>query len=107
MSFELEYAGKRLAHYRQTVSSGRLKAFLETFMAGVRLQGAQVALAFVPIVRWLVTSVISFKLLSKKQLTRLAALPWNADDLPRFDEDFLAAQKARQQQQAKGMGIML
>ena len=36
---------------------------------------------------------------------RLAALPWNADDLPRFDEDFLAAQKARWQQ-AKDMGIM-
>lgn len=52
-------------------------------------------------------SVISYRLLSKKQLQRPAALPWNADDLPRFDEDFLAAQKARQQQRAQGMGIRL
>ena len=28
--FELEYAEKRLEHYRQIVSSGKLKAFLET-----------------------------------------------------------------------------
>ena len=39
------------------------------------------------------------------EMMKLAALPWNADDLPRFDEDFLAAQKARWQQ-AKDMGIM-
>lgn len=43
--------------------------------------------------------------LRKKQLQRQAALPWNADDLPRFDEDFLAAQKARYQQ-AGDMGMM-
>ena len=42
---------------------------------------------------------------AQKQLARLAALPWNADDLPRFDEDFLAAQKARWQQ-TKDMGMM-
>jgi len=46
-----------------------------------------------------------YKALRKKQLARLAALPWNADDLPRFDEDFLAGQKARYQQ-AGDMGIM-
>ena len=38
-------------------------------------------------------------------MMKLAALPWNADDLPRFDEDFLAGQKARYQQ-AGDMGIM-
>ena len=38
-------------------------------------------------------------------LLGLPALPWNADNLPRFDEDFLAAQKARWQQ-TKDMGMM-
>ena len=30
LPFELEYAEKRLAHYRDIVASGKLKAFLET-----------------------------------------------------------------------------
>lgn len=70
-------------------------------MAGVRLQGAQVALALLPIAAWIVVSIISYKLMRKKQLARLAALPWNADDLPRFDEDFLARAKAQYSQSRK------
>ena len=31
-------------------------------------------------------------------LLGLPALPWNADDLPRFDEDFLAQAKAQYEQ---------
>ena len=44
------------------------------------------------------SSVLIYKALRKKQLARLAALPWNADDLPRFDEDFLAQAKAQYEQ---------
>ena len=32
------------------------------------------------------------------EIMKLAALPWNADDLPRFDEDFLAQAKAQYEQ---------
>lgn len=62
-------------------------------------------LAYIPFALWVASSVLIYKALRKKQLARLAALPWNADDLPRFDEDFLAGQKARYQQ-AGDMGIM-
>ena len=196
--FELEYAEKRLEHYRGIVASGKLKAFLETdktrkealfrvdpesklgkyllhgpnktqaqadsdkarmtafpyrwkmfdkstavkcpacgkpqpwcesmdaegiffkaflagfgvcllglipFMAGLKVQGVMVMLAFAPIVLGIVVGILAYKAMRKKQLARLAALPWNADDLPRFDEDFLAGQKARYQQ-AGDMGIM-
>jgi len=187
--FELEYAEKRLEHYRQIVSSGKLKAFLETgkerredyfqvdrdsplgkylrygpnktrmiaypynwkvfnrktsvkcpacgktqpwcetmdgegagikafflscgvlvlglvpFMAGLTLPKELELLAYIPFALWVASSVLIYKALRKKQLARLAALPWNADDLPRFDEDFLAGQKARYQQ-AGDMGIM-
>ncbi|MBE5778217.1 MAG: hypothetical protein E7331_02670 [Clostridiales bacterium] len=196
--FELEYAEKRLEHYRQIVSSGKLKALLETgkkrredyfqvdpdsplgkyllygpnktqlqagndktrmtaypynwkvfdrktavkcpacgktqpwcesmdgegagtkafflgcgvcilglvpFMAGLTLPKELRLLALIPLALWVASSVLIYKALRKKQLARLAALPWNADDLPRFDEDFLAAQKARWQQ-TKDMGMM-
>ena len=198
LPFELEYAEKRLAHYRDIVAGGRLKTFLETgktrkedffrvdpgsalgnyllhgrnktqaqadndktrmtafpyrwklfdkstavkcpacgkpqpwsesmdvesivfkaflagfgvcllgcipFMAGLKVQGAMVVLAFAPIALGIVVGILTYKAMHKKQLARLAALPWNADDLPRFDEDFVAGQKARYQQ-AKDMGIM-
>ncbi len=39
-------------------------------------------------------------------MMKLAALPWNADDLPRFDEDFLAQAKA-QYEQSRQMGLTL
>ena len=196
--FELEYAEKRLEHYRQIVSSGKLKAFLETgkerredyfqvdrdsplgkylrygpnktrlqaendksrmiaypynwkvfnrktsvkcpacgktqpwcesmdregagtkafflgcgvfvlclvpFIAGLTLPKELRLLAYIPTALQVASSVLIYKALRKKQLARLAALPWNADDLPRFDEDFLAAQKAHWQQ-AKDMGMM-
>ena len=38
-------------------------------------------------------------------MMKLAALPWNADDLPRFDEDFLAQIKAQFETNRK-MGMM-
>ena len=196
--FELEYAEKRLEHYRQIVSSGKLKALLETgkkrkedyfqvdpnsplgnyllhgpnktqlqanqdkarmsaypynwkvfdkksavkcpacgkiqpwcesmdgesagvkafflgwavtfialvpFMAGLKLPQELRLLGLLPFVPGIVAGILIYKALHKKQLARLAALPWNADDLPRFDEGFLAAQKARWQQ-AKDMGMM-
>lgn len=198
MPYEIEYAEKRLAHYRGIVESGKLKALLETgkkrredyfqvdpnsplgnyllhgsnktqaqasqdknrmsaypynwkvfdkktavkcpqcgkvqpwcesmdgegagtkafflgggvcilslvpFMAGLTLPKELRLLALIPFALWVVSSVLFYKAMRKKQLARLAALPWNADDLPRFDEDFLAAQKARWQQ-AKDMGMM-
>jgi len=40
------------------------------------------------------------------EMMKLAALPWNADDLPRFDEDFLAQAKA-QYEQSRQMGLTL
>ena len=61
--------------------------------------------AFVPIALWIVVSILSYRAMRKKQLARLAALPWNADDLPRFDEEFIAGQKARYRQ-AREMGVM-
>ena len=198
LPFELEYAEKRLEHYREIVASGRLKALLETgkkrkedyfhvdpnsplgnyllhgpnktqlqanndktrmsaypynwkvfdkktavkcpacgrtqpwcesmdgegagikafflgwavtfiglvpFMAGVKLPQQLRFLGLLPIVAGIVAGILIYKGLRIKQLHRLTALPWNADDLPRFDEDFLAAQKARQQQ-TRDMGIM-
>ena len=39
-------------------------------------------------------------------MMKLAALPWNADDLPRFDEDFLAQGKA-QYEQSRQRGLTL
>ena len=39
-------------------------------------------------------------------LLGLPALPWNADDLPRFDEDFLAQAKA-QYEQSRQLGLTL
>ena len=198
MPYEIEYAEKRLDHYRDTVSSGRLKAYLESgkkhkedyfrvdpnsplgnyllhgpnktqhqagkdktrmtaypynwkefdrktavkcpacgktqpwcesmdregagtkafflgwavtfiplvpFMAGLKLPQELQLLGLLPFVLGIVAGILIYKALRKKQLARLAALPWNADDLPRFDEDFLAAQKARYQQ-AGDMGIM-
>ena len=198
MPYEIEYAEKRLDHYRDTVSSGRLKAYLESgkkhkedyfrvdpnsplgnyllhgpnktvaqadhdkirmtqypynwkafdkntavkcpacgkvqpwcedlsgesagwkafflgagvcilglapFMAGLKLVQEQVLLVLLPLVSGIVAGILIYKALRKKQLQRQAALPWNADDLPRFDEDFLAAQKARYQQ-AGDMGMM-
>ena len=39
-------------------------------------------------------------------MMKLAALPWNVDDLPRFDEDFLAQAKA-QYEQSRQMGLTL
>lgn len=197
--YEIEYAEKRLAHYREIVASGKLKTFLETgkyrkedefrvdpdsslgnyllhgpnktqaqashdkirmsaypynwkvfykgtavkcpacgkpqpwcedlsgegagfkaffigfgvcflgmvsFMAGVKLpQGAPEMLEFVPLILGVVTSILAYKALRKKQLQRLAALPWNADNLPRFDEDFLSQAKA-QYEQSKQTGLM-
>lgn len=199
MPYEIEYAEKRLEHYRQIVSSGKLKALLETgkkrredyfqvdpnsplgnyllhgpnktqwqadhdkvrmtqypynwkafdektavkcpacgkvqpwcedlsgesaglkayflglavtvialvpFMAGLKLPGLLgLLLGLLSLVSGIVAGILIYKALRKKQLQRQAALPWNADDLPRFDEDFLAAQKARWQQ-AKDMGMM-
>ena len=40
------------------------------------------------------------------EMMKLAALPWNADDLPRFDEDFLAQAKA-QYEQSRQLGLTL
>ena len=70
------------------------------FMAGVKLHGAQVVLALLPIAAWIVTSILVYRRLRRKQLNALAALPWNADDLPRFDEEFLAQAKAEYGQKA-------
>lgn len=76
------------------------------FMAGVKLlQGAPKMLVFVPLILGVVTSILAYKALRKKQLQRLAALPWNADNLPRFDEDFLSQAKA-QYEQSKQTGLM-
>lgn len=200
--YEIEYAEKRLAHYREIVASGKLKTFLETgkyrkedefrvdpdsslgnyllhgpnktqaqashdktrmsaypynwkkvfdkkvkcpacgkpqpwcedlsgegagfkaffigsgvclcflgmvplFMAGVRqlLQRAPEMVVSVPMILGVVTSILAYKALRKKQLQRLVALPWNADNLPRFDEDFLSQAKA-QYEQSKQTGLM-
>ena len=75
------------------------------FMAGFTPQGAQIALAFLPIVISIAAGILTYKGLRRKQLARLAALPWNADDLPRFDEDFLAQIKAQFETNRK-MGMM-
>ena len=82
---------------------GVLVLGLVPFMAGLTLPKELRLLALIPFALWVASSVLIYKALRKKQLARLAALPWNADDLPRFDEDFLAAQKARYQQ-AEDMG---
>lgn len=198
LPFELEYAEKRLEHYRHIVSSGKLKKYLETgksdkadtfrveagsplenylkskanktqgqvdqdrarltafpyrwrefvketrvkcpqcgktqpwceslsteragwisillgcgicllgmvpFIAGFTPQGSQIALAFLPIVISIAAGILTYKGLRRKQLAKLAALPWNADDLPRFDEDFLAQIKAQFETNRK-MGMM-
>lgn len=95
--------------------SAGLKAFFLGFgvcflamvplMAGVRLPDNLRLLALLPIAAWIVASVLIYKGLRKKQLNRLAALPWNADDLPRFDEDFLAQAKAQYGQGGTGMTL--
>ena len=199
MLYEIEYAERRLEHYRNIVASGKLKAFLETdkehkedhfrvdpesdlgkfllygpnktqaqaqqdkarmeqypyrwkafdketavkcpacgksqpwceatdgegpgiksiflgllitlillipFMAGLKLQGALVVLAFVPIMLGVLSGILIYKALRRKQLRKLVELPWNADYLPRFDEAFIAQKKA-QFEQNKQTGMML
>ena len=79
---------------------------LVPFMAGLTLPKELELLAYIPIALWVASSVLIYKALRKKQLARLAALPWNADDLPRFDEDFLAQAKA-QYEQSRQLGLTL
>ncbi len=76
------------------------------FMAGLQLQGALVVLGFVPIILGIVSGIFIYKALRRKQLRKLAELPWNAGCLPRFDEAFLAQTKARYEQN-KPTGLML
>lgn len=186
MSFELEYAEKRLEHYRSIVAGGSLKKYLETgkaekadtfrveqgsaleeylkskqnktqgqvqadlarqtdfpyrwkiydketavkcpmcgriqpwcervdgekegiksifmglsvcllgcvpFMAGAAppvTLAARLFLIFLPVAAGITAGIIFYRAIRKKQLLRLAALPWNVDDLPRFDEEFLS-----------------
>jgi len=66
------------------------------FMAGIELSGElTLAAGLLAPVLGIVAGILIYRKLRRKHLDRLAALPWNADDLPRFDEDFLARTKAQ------------
>lgn len=53
----------------------------------------------------IVAGILIYKKLRRKHLDKLAALPWNADDLPRFDENYLSQIKAQFETYRK-MGMM-
>ena len=55
-----------------------------------RLQGAQVLLLFILFVIGIAAGISIYRLAYKKKLAILASLPWNAEDLPVFDADFIA-----------------
>lgn len=193
--YEIEYAEKRLEHYRSIVASGKLKTFLETgkkdkadyfrvkqdsdlgkyllhrsnnyscrmtaypyywkpfdkdiavkcpvcgktqpwsevvsnegvrikaifmgigvylicmipsFMPELSLPEEYRLLYLLPVAFGVASGVLFYKKMRKKQLHRLAALPWNADTLPRYDEDFIAQcrQKIGAQQKSGLFGGM-
>ena len=199
LPFELEYAEKRLAHYRGIVASGKLKKYLETgkadkadwfrveegsplenylksktnktkgqaqtdtsrltdwpyrwreftkatrvkcplcgkaqpwcedmdgggtgtiafllgfgggcfigllpLIAGVQLPPELALLGIAPLGLGIAAWIVLYRILRRRYLKKLAALPWNADDLPRFDEGFLAQTKEQFDQYRK-MGLM-
>ena len=76
------------------------------FMAGLKLPEQYRLIALVPILLWIASSILFFKALRGRQLKKLAALPWNADDLPRYDEAVLA-QARQQMEQAGQAGLTL
>lgn len=51
---------------------------------------ARLAVVTLPLVAGAVAGILAYRAMRKKRMKRLAALPWNADDLPRIDPESLA-----------------
>ena len=75
-------------------------------MAGIELsRELSLAAGMLAPVLGIVAGILIYRKLRRKHLDRLAALPWNADDLPRFDEAYLSQIKAQFETYRK-MGMM-
>ena len=76
------------------------------FMAGIEVSTElSLAVGLLSPVLGIVAGILIYRKLRRKQLAKLAALPWNADDLPRFDEDYLSQIKGQFETYRK-MGMM-
>ena len=76
------------------------------FMAGIEVSTElSLAVGLLSPVLGIVAGILIYRKLRRKHLDRLAALPWNADDLPRFDEDYLSQIKGQFETYRK-MGMM-